>query len=77
VTAGRIVEVPATGRPSWRSGGLVRVTLELFATDDRITGSIKPASGAPIPFSGVLDLLRAIEQLHPEPPPAIADDRDP
>ena len=53
------------------------MTLELFATDDRITGSIEPASGAPIPFSGVLDLLRAIEQLQPEPPPVTADDRDP
>jgi hypothetical protein len=51
----------------------VRVTLELFATEDRITGSIEPASGTPIPFSGVLELLRAIEQLHPEPPPATAD----
>jgi hypothetical protein len=55
----------------------VRVTLELFATEDRITGRIEPASGAPIPFSGVLELLRAIEQLHPEAPPVTSDDRDP
>jgi hypothetical protein len=55
----------------------VRVTLELFATDERIIGSIEPADGAPIPFSGVLELLRAIEQLHPGPPPVTVDDRDP
>ena len=53
------------------------MTLELFATEDRITGRIEPASGAPILFSGVLELLRAIEQLHPEAPPVTADDRDP
>ena len=55
----------------------MRVTLELFETEDRITGWIEPAGSAPIPFSGVLELLGAIEQLHPEPPPAPADDRDP
>ena len=53
------------------------MTLELFETEDRITGWIEPGSGAPIPFSGVLELLRAIEQLHPEPPPATAHDREP
>ena len=53
----------------------MRVTLELFATQDRITGRIEPASGAPILFSGVLELLRAIEQLHPEAPPITPDDR--
>jgi hypothetical protein len=55
----------------------VRVTLELFATGDRFTGRIDLASGASIPFSGVLELLRAIEQLHPEAPPVTADDRLP
>jgi hypothetical protein len=55
----------------------VRVTLELFEPEDHISGWIEPGPGAPIPFSGVLELLRAIEQLHPEPPPAAADDREP
>jgi hypothetical protein len=47
----------------------VRVTLELFATDERIEGCLYAPHRQPIDFSGVLGLLHAIEQLDLDPPP--------
>jgi hypothetical protein len=47
------------------------VTLELFASDERIEGRLHASHRPePVPFSGVLGLLHAIEDLELEPPPA-------
>lgn len=48
----------------------MRVTLELYADGDHLEGRVVPAAGgAPVPFSGVLELLHVLEQLRPGPPP--------
>lgn len=43
------------------------MTLDLFATEGRIEGRLHASHlRAPIPFSGVLELLHAVEELHLE-----------
>lgn len=46
------------------------MTLELFTSDERIEGWLHaPHRREPVPFSGVLGLLHAIEGLELDPPP--------
>ena len=49
----------------------MRVTLDLFASDERIEGRLHaPNRSEPVEFSGVLQLLHVLEDLDLEPPPA-------
>jgi hypothetical protein len=53
----------------------MHLDLLLFrAHDGRVEGRIRSNEGAVVTFSGTLELLRAIEDLDPEPPPAECSD---
>ncbi|HEX9642837.1 MAG TPA: hypothetical protein VGC11_02410 [Acidimicrobiia bacterium] len=55
----------------------MRVSLELFATNGHIEGRLSPRDGRrAIAFSGVLELVAALEDLDPEPAPATTSDYD-
>ena len=55
----------------------MRVSLELFATNGRIEGRLSPHDGRrAIAFSGVLELVAALEDLDPEPPPTPTPEPD-
>ena len=47
----------------------MRVTLELFARDERIEGCLHAPQRQPVDFTGVLGLLHVLEELNLEPPP--------
>jgi hypothetical protein len=56
--------------PPTRAGALVRMLFELYAVDGHIQGRLHPdPPDQPVTFCGVLELLAAIEQLDPPPPP--------
>jgi len=55
----------------------VRVSLELFATNGHIEGRLSPGNGRrAIAFSGVLELVAALEDLDPEPAPTTEPHHD-
>jgi hypothetical protein len=58
-----MVSVGGTAPPT-EAGGSMRVTLELSSADGRLEGWLCSGDGAaPVAFSGVLELLHAIEDL--------------
>ncbi len=48
----------------------VRVVMEIFrSAAGHFSGRVLPDGGrAPVPFSGILDLVRVLEELEPEAP---------
>lgn len=47
----------------------MRLLLEVFSVDGHLEGRLLPQDGGdPVPFSGVLALLAAIEAFSPGPP---------
>lgn len=47
----------------------MRVTLDLVRSwDGRLEGTAATEAGRQHPFSGTLELLRVLEELHPAPP---------